>query len=108
MPLVRIAGFTQEYLRSFKTQGSQESHFMGSRHPSQKHWHPPPQDCFKTNYDEAMFNESDEAGLGVVIRNFEGQAMVALSKKIKKPPSVVALELLATRRAAVLVSKTGF
>ncbi|KAK9998225.1 hypothetical protein SO802_017828 [Lithocarpus litseifolius] len=34
--------------------------------------------------------------------------MVALSKKIKKPPSVVALELLAARRAVVLVSETGF
>ncbi|KAL0006368.1 hypothetical protein SO802_013929, partial [Lithocarpus litseifolius] len=64
--------------------------------------------CFKTNYDGAMFDESDEAGLGVVIRNSEGQVMVALSEKIKKPPSVVALELLAARRAAALVSETGF
>ena len=55
-----------------------------------------------------MFDESDEASLGVVIRNSEGQVMVALSEKIKKPPSVMALELLATRRAAILVSETGF
>ena len=55
-----------------------------------------------------MFDESDEAGLGVVIRNSEGQVMVALFEKIKKPPSVMALELLAARRAAILVSETGF
>ncbi|KAL0002459.1 hypothetical protein SO802_016240 [Lithocarpus litseifolius] len=81
---------------------------MGSGHPSQKHWRPPPPECFKANFDGAMFNESDEVGLGVVIRNSRGQVMVALSEKIKKPPLVVALELLAARRAAVLVSETGF
>ena len=55
-----------------------------------------------------MFDESDEAGLGVVIRNSKGQVMVALFEKIKKPPSVMALELLAARRAAILVSEIGF
>ena len=55
-----------------------------------------------------MFDESNEAGLGAVIQNSEGQVMAALSEKIKKPPSVVILELLVARRAAVLVSETGF
>ncbi|KAL0008379.1 hypothetical protein SO802_009881 [Lithocarpus litseifolius] len=108
LPLVQIGVFAQDYLRSFKTRVSQASHSTGSGHPSQKHWLPPPPECFKDNFDGAMFNESDEAGLGVVIRNSRGQVMVALSEKIKKPPSVVALELLAARRAAVLVSETGF
>ncbi|KAK9988503.1 hypothetical protein SO802_028742 [Lithocarpus litseifolius] len=108
LPLVQIGVFAQDYLRSFKTRVSQASHSTGSGHPSQKHWLPPPPECFKANFDGAMFNESDEAGLGVVIRNSRGQVMVALSEKIKKPPSVVALELLAARRAAVLVSETGF
>ncbi|XP_075645607.1 uncharacterized protein LOC142616693 [Castanea sativa] len=55
-----------------------------------------------------MFDESDEAGLGVVIQNSEGQVMATLSEKIKKPPSVVTLELLVAKRAAVFVSETGF
>ena len=69
---------------------------------------PPPQDCFKTNFDRALFNESNEASLGIVIRNSEGQVMATLLEKIKKPPSVVTLDLLAARRAAAFVSKTGF
>ena len=69
---------------------------------------PPPQDCFKTNFDRALFNESDEASLGIVIQNSEGQVMATLLEKIKKPPSVVTLDLLAARRAAAFVSKTGF
>ena len=34
--------------------------------------------------------------------------MATLLEKIKKPPSVVTLDLLAARRAAAFVSKTGF
>ena len=53
----------------------------------------------KTNYDGAMFGESDMAGIGVVICNCEGQVLVALSKKIVKPPLVEILELLAAWHA---------
>ena len=62
----------------------------------------------KTNYDGAMFGESDQAGLGVVIRNSEGQVMVALSEKIKKPHSAQSVELLAARRAVTFCIETGF
>ena len=34
--------------------------------------------------------------------------MATLLEKFKKPPSVVTLDLLAARRAAAFVSKTGF
>ena len=55
-----------------------------------------------------MFNESEEAGIGVVIRNCKGELMAALSEKIQKPQSVVALEMLAARRAALFASECGF
>ena len=57
---------------------------------------------WKTNFDGAMFSESDQARIGVVIRNHEGQVMAALSKKIKKPASAEILEALAARRAVSL------
>ena len=56
-------------------------------------------DSVKINYDGAMFGESDMAGIGVVIRNCEGQVMAALSEQIVKPLTVDFLELLAARRA---------
>ena len=62
-------------------------------------WSPPVADQVKINYDGAMFGESDMAGIGVVIRNCEGQVMAALSEQIVKPPTVDFLELLAARRA---------
>jgi len=45
---------------------------------SLKKWSPLASWYFKTNFDGAMF---DEADLGVVIRNFEGIVMVALSEE---------------------------
>ena len=48
-----------------------------------------------------MFGESDEAGVGVIVRNSKGEVKAALAEKIRKPPSVEALELLAARRAAI-------
>ena len=62
----------------------------------------------KTNYDGAMFGESDNAGIGVVIRNCEGQVLAAFSEKIAKPPTVEILELLAARRAVSFTAESGY
>ena len=51
-----------------------------------------------------MFHDSGEAGLGVVIRNHEGEVMASLSEKIPPPPSVTQLELLAARRELPFLS----
>ena len=47
-----------------------------------------------------MFNESSEARIGVVIRNCKGEIMAALSEKIQKPQSIVALK----RQPSLLVN----
>lgn len=62
----------------------------------------------KTNFDGAMFGESYQASLGVVIRNSEGQVMAALSKKIHKPHSAQSVKLLAARRAVTFCIEMGF
>ena len=62
----------------------------------------------KINFDGAWFRESDKAGLGVVIRNGEGQVLAAaLSEQIVKPPTVEILELLAARRAVTFAAESG-
>ena len=62
----------------------------------------------KVNFDGAMFNERDKAGIGVIIRNPKGEVMAALSEKIQKPPSAEILELLAAKRAMRFSLETGF
>ena len=62
----------------------------------------------KTNYDGAMFRESDKVGNGVVIRNSEGKVLATLSEKIVKPLAVEIVELLAARRAMSFTAELGF
>ena len=46
---------------------------------------------------KALFGKSNEAGIGVVIRDGRGEVKAALSEKIKKLPTVDVLELLAAK-----------
>ena len=48
-----------------------------------------------------MFDDTNEARIRVVIWNSPGEVMASLFKKILKPSSVTALELLATRLAVL-------
>uniref|UniRef100_A0A2N9HKV4 CCHC-type domain-containing protein n=1 Tax=Fagus sylvatica TaxID=28930 RepID=A0A2N9HKV4_FAGSY len=71
-------------------------------------WSPPPPGYVKVNYDGAVFLETMEAGLGVVIRDELGRPMVSLSQKVPFPGSSTAVEALALRRAMFLAIEMGF
>ena len=51
-------------------------------------WQPLSGNSVKANFDGAMFEEEQEAGIGVVIRNNEGQVLAALSEKVRMPATV--------------------
>ena len=48
-------------------------------------WRPPLGELYKTNYDGAVFSESREASIGVVVRDANGEVIAALTEKIKYP-----------------------
>ena len=54
-----------------------------------------------------MFTGSDEAGLGVVVRDSNGLVVAAMAEKIKQPHSVECLEMLAARWAVIFVKEIG-
>ena len=62
----------------------------------------------KANFDGAVFGGDQEAGIGVVIRNNEGQVLAALSEKVRMPVSVEILEMLAARKAVIFARDLGF
>ena len=80
IPLGLIRRFARDYIRDFKNLTSMSFALV----------------CTAPRRS-AMFGESDEAGIGVVIRDCKGEVKAALSEKIKKPPTVDVLELLAAK-----------
>ena len=72
-----------------------------------KVWSPPVGNEWKINFDGAMFNESGEAGIGVVVQNSVGEVKAALAEKFRKPPTMEVLEPLAARRAALFSKDLG-
>ena len=77
------------------------------KQPLRRKWFPPAAMEFKANFDGAWFNESEEAGIGVVVRDSSGQVLAALTEKIKKPHSVDCLEMMAARRAVIFAQEIG-
>jgi hypothetical protein len=54
-----------------------------------------------------MFAETNEAGIGVIIRNHKGEAMASMCHRIHYPHSVEAMEAYAARSAAQLAIDLG-
>ena len=52
-----------------------------------------------------MFGESDEAGIGIVVKDSMGQAITALAKEILKPHSVDSLEMVVARCVVIFASE---
>ncbi len=71
-------------------------------------WKPPEMGWVKINYDGAVFNDTGEAGIGVIIRNSQGAVMASLSQKIPFSHSVEAVEATVARATVQLVLDLGF
>ena len=69
------------------------------------HWCPPPHARFKANFDGAIFQSSNEAGIGVVIRDHKSEIIDSLSLCIPLPPTVAEVEALACRRAVLFAKE---
>nr|XP_023900880.1 uncharacterized protein LOC112012720 [Quercus suber] len=76
--------------------------------PASVKWIPLVPSELKVNFDGATFAESDEVGIGIIIRNEIGEVMATLSKKNAQPHSVEILEILAARRAIQFTVELGF
>ena len=81
---------------------------MKGNSPSPVCWLPPSGCSVKVNFDGVVFGEDQEAGIGVVIRNNEGQMLAALSEKVWMPIIVEILEMLAARTTAIFARDLGF
>ena len=54
-----------------------------------------------------MFNEIDEARIGIVVRDSSGQVLAAMVEKNRKPYNVESLDMIAAKRAVIFSSEIG-
>ena len=65
-------------------------------------WLPSEENCYKENFDAAMFESLGYTGIKVMVRNHRGEVMVALSQKIELRQTVKLAEAQAAYRAVKL------
>ena len=106
LPLGQIPALAFAALQEF--QHLRPTHAKIPRTTCAVRWRPPPETCVKVNFDEAVFAQEGQAGIGSIIRNAQGLVMAILSQKIPLPTSVEMVEVLAARRALVFAKELGF
>ena len=76
--------------------------------PTRVRWSPPTENLYKANFDAALFEHLGFAGLGVVVRDYRGNVLVALSQKIVLPQSMEMAKALVAKRAVQLATEMSF
>ncbi|XP_050262616.1 uncharacterized protein LOC126707070 [Quercus robur] len=71
-------------------------------------WEPPLESAFKLNFDPEIFSELNRIGVGVIIRNYKGEVMAAMSARGPAIHSSEEGELLACRKAVEFAIDAGF
>ena len=71
-------------------------------------WSPPPENCFKLNFDVAIFNDINAFDFGIVICNELGEVMATMT--VKGPPvsNSEEAEVLARRKGLEFALDLGF
>jgi hypothetical protein len=107
-PINQLRMRAQQLLSEFLAAQVSHSSTTGQPAPPIKvSWQPPQPGRYKANFDGAFFEESNEAGVGVIIRNHKGEVMASLCQRIPFPHSVEAMEAYAARSAVQLSSELG-
>ncbi len=70
-------------------------------------WMPPKMLRYKINYDGAVFKETNEAGIGVIVRDSQGLVMASLTQKVLFPLSVPSIEAWAVKRSIQFALEIG-
>ena len=101
-PLSQIIPSARQTLQEFHEVHPAAPAQISTPHQPRPKWEPPPTSLLKINFDGAIFRETEEAGLGVVIRDSHGQVLASLAEKIKLPSCSDEVEALAVVRAITL------
>ncbi|KAL0357406.1 UNVERIFIED_CONTAM: Retrovirus-related Pol polyprotein from type-1 retrotransposable element R2 [Sesamum calycinum] len=102
----QVIEFTENYLKSFKSQNSVTNIRLSSLNP--QHWLCPPSATVKINCDGAVFEQGMEMGLGVIARDDQGRCLWWSSKRITRGGNGEIAEAMAVRHGLELGVRLGW
>ena len=96
-----VGSLLQEFLTA------QEFELAPPLPPVLQQWCPPEADHFKLNFDAAVFNSLNLAGIGVIARDWRGAVIGVLPMPIPLTQSVNEVETIACRKAIQFAKELG-
>ena len=75
--------------------------------PTLQHWAKPDLHYHKVNFDAIVFREVHLVGIGVIVRDWKGEFVGALSSSMSLTHSVAEMEALACRKAVEFATEIG-
>ena len=106
-PTTQVAVNAQKALQEFSRANANTLPPGLSSVSLQSRWSPPPSHSWKVNFDKVTFKEIGRAGIGVVIRDSQGQAIASLAEQIHLPFSSDMVIALAAAQAIQFAQEIG-
>ena len=80
-PKTQVLQLATQALTTFQQCQQSLTNDAAETRPQQRtQWQPPSEKCIKLNFDSDVFPELGKAGLGVVVRDCQGNAIASLSE----------------------------
>ena len=106
--LGQIVANAQQQLQDYnRVQPAKLASEMANLHTAMT-WSPPQTPFLKINYDDAVFRDSNSAGLGAVVCDSMGGVLASLAENIPLPQTMAGVEAAAARRAILLARDLNF
>ena len=108
VPLLQVAEQVKQKLAQFRADWQNTEVQVTDSNIGGSSWSSPQDGLAKINFDGAIFSESNQSGVGVVIQDNNGAVLASCSEKIHQAYKPDEVEALAALKAVTFAHELGF
>ena len=108
VPLLQVAEQVKQKLAQFRADWQNTEVQVMDSNIGGSSWSSPQDGLVKINFDRAIFSESNQSGVEVVIRDNNGAVLASCSEKIHQAYKPDKVEALAALKAVTFAHELGF
>ena len=108
VPLLQVAEQVKQKLAQFRADWQYTELQVMDSNIGGSSWSSPQDGLVKINFDRAIFSESNQSGVGVVIRDNNGAVLASCSEKIHQAYKPDKVEALTALKAVTFAHELGF